>query len=85
MPFGILQYVQCILHRLTCVPSIFANSEKCQFAVAQCDGFPAPLFHGYDPLSERFFLDIFELLCSVKYSSLQVLVGGFELVQSLVF
>ena len=35
VPFGILQYVQCILHRLTsvllCVPFIFADSEKCQF------------------------------------------------------
>jgi len=34
MPFGIPQYVQCILHRLTsvliCVPFIFADSEKCQ-------------------------------------------------------
>ena len=35
VPFGILQYVQCILHGLTsvllCVPFIFADSEKCQF------------------------------------------------------
>ena len=33
VPFGILQYVQCILHGLTsvllCVPFIFADSEKC--------------------------------------------------------
>ena len=33
VPFGILQYVQCILHGLTsvllCVPFIFAYSEKC--------------------------------------------------------
>ena len=33
VPFGIPQYVQCILHGLTsvllCVPFIFANSEKC--------------------------------------------------------
>ena len=35
VPFGILQYVQCILHGLTsvllCVPFIFADSEKCRF------------------------------------------------------
>ena len=34
VPFGILQYVQCILHGLTsvflCIPFIFADSEKCQ-------------------------------------------------------
>ena len=34
VPFGIPQYIQCIL-RLTsvllCVPFIFADSEKCQF------------------------------------------------------
>ena len=33
VPFGILQYVQCILPGLTsvllCVPFIFADSEKC--------------------------------------------------------
>ena len=35
MPFGILQYVQCILHGLTsvlfCIPFIFADGEKCLF------------------------------------------------------
>ena len=35
VPFGIPQYIQCILHRLTsvllCVPFIFADSEKCRF------------------------------------------------------
>ena len=35
VPFGISQYVQCILHGLTgvllCVPFIFADSKKCQF------------------------------------------------------
>ena len=35
MPFGILQYVECILHGLTsvlfCVPFIFADSERCRF------------------------------------------------------
>ena len=35
VPFGIPQYVQCILHGLTsvllCVPIIFADSEKCRF------------------------------------------------------
>ena len=35
LPFGILQYVQCILHGLTsvllCVPFIFADSKKCRF------------------------------------------------------
>ena len=35
VPFGILQYVQCILHGLTsvllCVPFIFTDSEKCRF------------------------------------------------------
>ena len=35
VPFGIPQYLQCILHGLTsvllCVPFIFADSEKCQF------------------------------------------------------
>ena len=33
VPFGIPQYVQCILHGLTsvllCVPFIFADNEKC--------------------------------------------------------
>ena len=33
VPFGIPQYVQCVLHGLTsvllCVPFIFADSEKC--------------------------------------------------------
>ena len=41
VPFGIPQYIQCILHGLTsvllCVPFIFADSEKCRFAH---DGFP---------------------------------------------
>ena len=35
VPFGIPQYVQCLLHGLTsvllCVPFIFADSKKCQF------------------------------------------------------
>ena len=35
VPFGILQYIQCILHGLTsvllCVPFNFADREKCQF------------------------------------------------------
>ena len=35
MPFGILQYIQYILHGLTsvllCVPFIFDDSERCQF------------------------------------------------------
>ena len=35
VPFGIPQYVQCILHGLTsvllCTPFIFADSEKCRF------------------------------------------------------
>ena len=35
VPFGILQYVQCIFHGLTsvllCVPFIFADSERCRF------------------------------------------------------
>ena len=39
VPFGILQYVQCILHGITSVllgvllgvPFIFADSEKCRF------------------------------------------------------
>ena len=35
VPFGIPQYVKCILHGLTsvllCVPFIFADSEKCRF------------------------------------------------------
>ena len=35
VPFGILQYVQCILHGLTsvllCVPFIFADRERCRF------------------------------------------------------
>ena len=35
VPFGILQYVQCIRHRLTsvllCVPFIFADRERCSF------------------------------------------------------
>jgi len=39
VPFGALQYVQCILQGLTsvllCVLFIFADSEKCQFG----DGF----------------------------------------------
>ena len=36
MSFGILQYIQCILHGLTsvflCVPFIFADSERYQFS-----------------------------------------------------
>ena len=36
VPFGILQYVKCILPGLTsvllCVPFILADSERCQFA-----------------------------------------------------
>ena len=36
VPFGILQYIECICHGLTsvllCVPFIFADSEKCQFS-----------------------------------------------------
>ena len=43
VPFGILQYVQCILHGLIsvllCVPFIFADSESVTLAVAH-DGFP---------------------------------------------
>jgi len=35
VPFGIPQYIQCILHGLTsvllCVPFIFADSEKYRF------------------------------------------------------
>ena len=35
VPFGIPQYIQCILHGLTyiliCVPFIFADSKKCRF------------------------------------------------------
>ena len=35
VPFGILQYVQCILHGLVrvllCVPFMFADSKKCRF------------------------------------------------------
>ena len=35
VPFGISQYIQCILHGLTsvllCVPFFFADSEKCRF------------------------------------------------------
>ena len=37
VPFGTLQYIQCILHGLTsvllCVPFIFADSKKCDLAV----------------------------------------------------
>ena len=44
VPFGILQYIQCILHGLTsvllCVPFIFAGSEKCRFGGSR-DGFPS--------------------------------------------
>ena len=39
VPFGILQYVQCIRHRLTsvllCVPFIFADRERCSFYILQ--------------------------------------------------
>ena len=35
VPFGIPQYIQCILHGLNsvplCIPFIFADSEKCRF------------------------------------------------------
>ena len=38
VPFGILQYVQRILHGLTsvllCVPFIFADRERCRFGVS---------------------------------------------------
>ena len=44
VPFGIPQYVQCILHGLTsvllCVPFIFADSKSVDLAVAR-DGFPS--------------------------------------------
>ena len=44
VPFGIPQYIQCILHGLTsvllCVSFIFADSESFDLAVA-FDGFPA--------------------------------------------
>ena len=40
VPFGILQYVQCMHHRLTfvflCVPFLFADSPRYQFVVARC-------------------------------------------------
>ena len=40
VPFGIQQYIQCILHGLTsvllCVPFIFADSKKCQFGDSTC-------------------------------------------------
>ena len=40
VPFGILQYIQCTHHGLTfvllCVPSLFADSPRCRFAVVQC-------------------------------------------------
>ena len=47
VPFGIPQYIQCILHGLTsvllCVPFIFADNETCtkgvNLAVAR-DGLP---------------------------------------------
>ena len=42
VPFGLLQYVQCILYGLTsvllCVPFIFADSESVYLVVAH-DGF----------------------------------------------
>ena len=45
VPFGIPQYVQCILHGLIdvllCVPFIFADSKKCDSSVVACDGFPS--------------------------------------------
>ena len=38
VPFGILQYVQCILHGLTsvllCVPFIFVDRERCRFGAS---------------------------------------------------
>ena len=44
VPFGIPQYIQCILHGLTsvllCVSFIFADSESFDLVVA-FDGFPA--------------------------------------------
>ena len=43
VPFGTPQYVQCTHHGLTfvllCVPFLFADSPRCQFAVAQCMAF----------------------------------------------
>ena len=43
VPFGILQYIQCILHGLTrvllCVPFIFATAKSVDLAVAR-DGLP---------------------------------------------
>ena len=40
VPFGIPQYIQCILHGLTgvllSVPFIFTDSEKCQFSGSMC-------------------------------------------------
>ena len=44
VPFGIPQYVQCILHGLTsvllCVPFIFADNKSVDLAIA-CDVFPS--------------------------------------------
>ena len=44
VPFGILQYVQCILHGLTsvllCVPFIFVDSKSVDLVVVS-DGFPS--------------------------------------------
>ena len=40
VPFGTLQYVQCIFHGLTsillCAPFIFGDSKKCQFGGSMC-------------------------------------------------
>jgi len=54
VPFGIPQYVQCILQGLTsvllCIPFIFTDSESVDLVVA-CDGFLCVMkivhiFHG---------------------------------------
>ena len=40
MPFGIPQYIQCILYVLLCVPFIFVTAKNVDSAVAH-DGFPS--------------------------------------------
>ena len=44
VPFGIPQYVQCMLYGDTCVPHcvpiIFADNASCQFTIVPLDGFP---------------------------------------------
>jgi len=76
VPFGIPQYIQCILYglisALLCVPFIFANSEKCRFSGCTY----------WLPLCNRKFSIFFILLTLIKKLPFQILFNSYWLVIS---